>query len=284
MDNTDEIMWIVYIATLVATYLLNTSRVLQAAELCQECLILLNNTTQEKVVTVACISIYLVLFKAYCLLNDHASAIDCGTKLLHFLRGFGLRTKEGHLTCQVANLYQHQSKYKEAKGLFKEALTIMIEKGDREGEAACYGNLGTVYHSLADYAKAEEYLNNALLIQRQLGNKEGEAASYGNLGSVSQSLCEYGKAEEYQRKALAIRKEIGDREGEAACYGNLGTVYHSLGEYAKAEEYLNNALLIQRQLGNKQGEAASYGNLGSVSLNLLVNMEKLKNTNGKHSQ
>ena len=283
MDNTDEIMWIVYIGTLVATYLLNTSQVLQAAELCQECLILLNNTTQEKVVTAACISIYLVLFKAYCPLNDHASAIDYGTKLLHFLRDFGLRTKEGQLTYQRANLYQHQSKYKEAKGLFKRALSILIEKGDKEGEAACYGILATVYLSLAEYAKAEENLNNALLIQRQLGNKEGEATCYGNLGCVSQSLGEYAKAEEYKRKALAIRKEIGDREGEAACYGNLGTVYHSLGEYAKAEEYLKNALLIQRQLGKKKKRPPAM-ETWEVSLNLLVNMQRLKNTKGKHSQ
>ena len=185
--------------------------------------IFLNNTTQEKVVTVACISVYVMLFKAYCLLIDHASAIHCGRRLPDFLRGFSLRTEEGELTHQLAKLYQHQSKYKEAKGLFKKALGIITDTGNKKEIATCYGNLG----------------------------------------SVCQSLGEYGKAEEYQRKALAIRKEIGDREGEAACYGNLGTVYHSLGEYAKAEEYLSNALGIERQLGNKQGEANCYGNLYS---------------------
>ena len=128
MDNTDEIMWIVHIGTLVATYLLNTSRVLHATESYQECLILLNNTTQGKV---AYISIYVILFNAYCLLNDRASAIHCGRKLLDFLRGFGLRNTEGKLTHQLANLYQLQSKYKEAKGLFKKALGIMIETGER---------------------------------------------------------------------------------------------------------------------------------------------------------
>ena len=175
MDNTDEIMWIVHIGTLVATYLLNTSRVLQATESYQECLILLNNTTQGRV---AYISIYVILFNAYCLLNDGASAIPCGRKLLDFLCGFGLRNREGKLTHHLANLYQLQSKYKEAKGLFKKALGIMIETGEREGEAACYGNLGTVYHSLGEYAKAKQNLNNALAIQRQIGNKDGEAACY----------------------------------------------------------------------------------------------------------
>ena len=305
MDNRVKIALIL----LVATFLLTTSRVRQATKLCQECLILLSNiATQEQVVQMVYECIYTTLFQAYRLLTDHTSAIICGRKLLDFLRGFRLGNKEGEITFQLAKLYQLQSKYKEAKGIYKKALSIMIGTGDREGEGACYGNLGTVYYSLSEYTKAEEYLNNALSVERQLGHKkgeatcygnlgsvskslgkygkaeeyqrkalaitkeigdkQGEAVCYGNLGSVSQSLGEYGKAEEYQRKALAITKEIGDRKGEASCYGNLGTVYQSRGEYAKAEEYLNNALAIQRQLGDKEGEAASCGNLGSLSQSL----------------
>ena len=148
------------------------------------------------------------------------------------------------------------------------ALAIQKQLGNKEGEATCYGNLGSVSEFLGEYGKAEEYQRKALAIRKEIGDKNGEAACYGNLGSVSKSLGEYGKAEEYQWKALAIRKEIGDREGEAGCYGNLGTVYLFLGEYAKAEEYLNSALAKQRQLGSKKGEATCYGNLGSVSQSL----------------
>ena len=261
MDNKDKIMSILH----VGYFLLNTSQVLQATELCQECLILLNITaTQEQVIEFVYPRIYAVLFQAYRLLNDHTSAINFGRKVLDFLCGCGLRAEEGKLTLQLAELYQLQSKYKEAKQLYNKAMSIMIETGDSKGEALCHGNLGTVYHSLGEYAKAEEYLNNALAIKRQLGNKEEEAACYGNLGSVSESLGEYGKAEEYQRKALAIRKEIGDREGEATCYGNLGTAYYSRGEYAKAEEYQSKELAIRKEIGDREGEATCYGNLEAV--------------------
>ena len=54
----------------------------------------------------------------------------------------------------------------------------------------------------------------------------GEAACFGNLGTLYEHLGEYDKAEEYQKKSLVIRKEIGDRKGEATCYGNLGNVYY----------------------------------------------------------
>ena len=308
MKNTDEIIWIIWIGTLVANFLRNTSRVLQATELCQECLILLNNTAQEQVVESFYLGIYGMMFMAYSRLNNHRSAINCGRKLLNIFRGLGLRAKEGKLTFALAKLYYLQSKYKEAKGLYKKALSIMIETGEKEEEAACYGNLGsvsqslgeygkaeeyerkalaiaieigdrqgesrcygslgTIFESLGEYGKAEEYQRKALAIMTEIGDRKGEATCYGNLGSVSQFLGEYGKAEEYQRKALAIRKEIGDRQGESRCYGNLGTVFESLGEYGKAEEYQRKALAIMTEIGDREGEAACYGNLGTVSESL----------------
>ena len=198
MDDIDKVIWIIFIGTLVANFLLNTGRVQKAIVLCKECLILL---------------------------NIYTSKIEFASKLLVSLRGCGVEALEGTVTLQLAKLYCNQSKYKEAKELFKKALDIMIEIGDRKGQAACYGILGAVYQSLGQYGKVEEYQKKALVIRKEIGDKKGEAASYGNLGRVYQSRGLHGKAKEYQKKALAIRKEIGDKKGEAACHGNLGTVY-----------------------------------------------------------
>ena len=224
MDNTKEIMWAVYIGTQVACFLLNASRIVQATELCEECLILLSNTAEEKVVDLAYKSIYNLLCQAYFLLNNHTSAIECGKKLLDFLRSLGLRAEEGKATYRQAQFYKLQSKLEEAKGLYKKSLSIMIETGDKKGEAMCYGSLGVVYQSFGEYRKAEEYQRKALAITKQIAHKKGEAACYGNLGGVYESIGKYGKAEEYQRKALVITKEIGDKKEEATCYGNLGIV------------------------------------------------------------
>ena len=267
MDKTEEIINTIFIGTCVATFLSNTSRAVQAIELCKECLILLNNKGLEKekeIVKLAYTWIYLSLFETYCLLNDHTSGIECGWKLLNFLRECGGKTQEGQVTYKLAELYRLQSKYKDAKGLYEKTLSITIEIGDRRGQSSCYGNLGIVNYSLGEYEKAETYQKNALVISKEIGDKQGEAACYGNLGSVYQSLGEYAKAETYQKNALVISKEIGDKQGEAACYRNLGGVYESLGEYGKAETYQKNALVISKEIGDKRGEAACYGNLGGV--------------------
>ena len=257
-----------------------------------------------KVVALLYTGIFIVMFAAYHFLNEHTREIECGRKLLDFLRGLGLRAQEGEIAFQLAELYQLQGKYKEAKRFYEKVLSIMIETGDRKREASCYRNLGTVYESLGEYgkdeeyqmkalaitkeiddrggeaacyrnlgvvylslgkyAKAEEYEKKALVITKKFGDKREEAACFENLGKVSLFLGEYAKTKEYQKKALAIRKEIGDKRGEAASYGNLGSVFQSLGEYGKAEEYQKKALAIRKEIGDKRGEAASYGNLGGV--------------------
>ena len=267
MNNTEEIIQTIFIGTCVATFLRNTSRVLQAIKLCKECLILLNNKGREKQKEFAILAytwIYLSLFETYCLLNDQTSVIECGRKLLDVLHRCGEKSQESRVTYKLARLYHLQSRYQEAERFYKKALSILIKIDERQGQFACYGKLGNVYHSLGEYGKAKTYLKNALAIAKEIGDKNGEATCYGNLGAVYGSLGEYGKAETYQKNALLIRKEIGDKQGEASCYGNLGTVYQYLGEYGKAETYLKNALVIRKEIGDKKGEASCYGNLGTV--------------------
>ena len=159
---------------------------------------------------------------------------------------------------------EQQFKYVEAREFYQRAMNIMIETGDKKGEAYAYFKAGTISYRLGEYNKAKEYLEKALAITIEVGDRKGEASSYGILGNVFQSLGEYDKAKEYLEKALPIIIEIGDRAGEGSCYGNLGTVFKSLSRYDKAKEYLEKALSIKIQLGDRAGEASCYGNLGTV--------------------
>ena len=118
-----------------------------------------------------------------------------------------------------------------------------------------------MYQSVGEYDKANEYLERALAIRIEIGDRKGEAADYGNLGTMFQSLGEFDRAKEYIQKALAIRIGIGDRAGEAVDYGNLGSVFQSLGEYDKAEDYLEKALSISQDIGDLDKEIQSLCNL-----------------------
>ena len=263
----ERVLQAIHIGEVVADFLLNTNRVLNAIEVCKECLILLSNKALEKekeLVRMCYIGVYFTMFDGYAHGNDYTSAIECGRKLLVLLRECNRRNKEGMVTLKLAELYQRQNKYKDAKDLYKKALSIVIETGERQVEGVCYGNLGTVCQSLSEYGKAKECYEKALKIMEETRNEKGKANCYGNLGTVFTSLSDYAKAKEYHEKALLIKEQIGDKNGAATSYGNLATVFQFLGDYVKAEENLQNALAIKKEVGDKEGEAAAYGNLGTV--------------------
>ena len=266
MNNPQDIREAINIGIDVATFLLNTRRVLEAIELFKECLILLSVKGRAIIEPQSFKWVYTLisakLFRAYYLVYDYAQAESYGRMLLVQHCDDGERALESKLCIKLGSLYDSQSKYEEAKELYERALGIATDTGDKEREADAYGNLGVVFQSLGEYAKAREYQEKALKIEKEIGYQRGEAVSFENLGVVFSSLGEDGKAKEYFNKALAIKEEIGDIGGEASCYGNLGSVFHSLGDYVKAKEYHEKALAIFVEIGDKRGEAWCYGNLG----------------------
>ena len=50
-------------------------------------------------------------------------------------------------------------------------------------------NLGIVYQSVGEYEKSMEHLQKSLAILKQIGDRNGEAASYTNLGTVYGISC-----------------------------------------------------------------------------------------------
>ena len=292
MNSTREILEKIKIGLDVATYLLKTDRGIQASDLCDECVILLNNLEFD----INGLDVSEVIFNAYYAISGYTNAISYTIQLIDIFCNAGISMKE------LGDKYLRKSKIAEAKKLFEsvvainkticlkseeaitygrlgcvfeslgeynkakehhaKALAIATEIDDREGEGVCYGNLGNVFESLSEYQKAKEYYEKALVVATQIGNRKGEGIQYGNLGRVFGSLGEYQKAKEYHERALAIATEIGHREGEGTSYGNLGSVFESLGEYQKAKEYHEKALAIATETGNRNAEGIYYENLG----------------------
>ena len=265
MDNIFKIQ----IGVDVATFLYNTSRILKAIEVFNECLVLFNDkeTIKERV-TPTVIIVYDKLLGGYSRIQDHTSAIECGKKLRVMLHENGYKEQEGVTLIKLGNICCQTNKHDEAKKFYEKALSIMIEVGNNREVTKCYENLGQVFLALCQYTKAEEYLQKALVINKEIGDKEREASDYGNLGTVFQSVGQYTKAEEYLQKALVIRKQIGDKEGEASDYGNLGTVFQFVGQYTKAEEYLQKAVTTSEEIGDIAGLATSYRKLGTLFISV----------------
>ena len=118
--------------------------------------------------------------------------------------------------------------YSKAKESFEEALTISIEKGDTEEEAACYGMLGAVCQGLRQFDEAQKNLEKQLAINKEIGDVYRQARSYENLGTVHLFLGDIVKAKECFRKAHESAETTGLREIETSCCKKLGDLFEAL--------------------------------------------------------
>ena len=136
MNYEEDILQAIFIAVVVANFLLNTSRALKAIKLCRESLVLLSDkvlSAKKPLQQIIYRKIYHTMFEAYRRVGDHSNAIACGWKLLTILRECGDTVQEGMLSLVLANIYQSQSKYAEAKGLYEKAITMMQKTGNMQG-------------------------------------------------------------------------------------------------------------------------------------------------------
>ena len=120
MSDATEILKSVQIGLNVVIFLLNTDRGLQATELCNECVILLQNLDSGSHLDTSD-----VLFNAYYTISGYTDAERHATKLLDtFNHAWGLNIELG-------DKYEAQSRFVEAKQLFKCALTILKTTGHK---------------------------------------------------------------------------------------------------------------------------------------------------------
>ena len=104
-------------------------------------------------------------------------------------------------------MFKSLGQYDKAEEYLQKALVITTEIGDREGEASCYGNLGTaVFRTVGDFEASEVCLEKALFISRDIRNGrkefvilEGYAALYLFQNKIKDSLsCLHLCIEKYE--------------------------------------------------------------------------------------
>ena len=269
MDNIRRVIKNIFIGLVVATFLRNTGRTLQAIPLCKECLIsLVNNKPrfEEDQFTQLIRGFYVVIFKAYYEMCDYTRAERYARELLDMCHDCGDTDKYEWLSFVLADIYQKQNRFVEAKDLYERV--IKKANGDKKLKATAYIRLGIAFYELGKYQKTIEYIEEALPISKEIGDREKQAECYSALGNVFNMLGKYRKANELFQKAHRITMEIGGRAREADYYRNQASLFSSLGDHQKAKEYLEKALAIILEIGDREKEAKVYVHLGYVFLNL----------------
>jgi tetratricopeptide (TPR) repeat protein len=199
-------------------------------------------------------------------LGEYRQAIGLFTQALAIDRDTSNRLFEGADLGYLGNCHYRLGDYRQAIDLHTQALAIFRDIGDRQGEGIALNNLGNCYLSLGDYRQAIDLYTQALAIARDIGDRQNESAQLGNLGLCHSSLGDYRQAIDLHTQALAIARDTGDRQGEGTGRCNLGICHYNLGDYRRAIDLHNQALAIARDTGDRYNEASALNYLGRAQL------------------
>ncbi|NQV17697.1 MAG: tetratricopeptide repeat protein [Armatimonadetes bacterium] len=200
------------------------------------------------------------------LIGKWKDAIKIFRNALKLSQELGDKKKFSNVVGNMGSVYLKQSNYSKAMECYEEKLKISKELGDELGIARVFGSKGRIYWSKGDYFRAKECFEKQLKISEELENKGAISKAVGNMGNVYKIQSNFTKAMECYEGQLKISEELGFKNGISVAVGNMGVIHYFQGNYVKAIECIDKQLKICEELGDKKGISNAVGSMGSVYL------------------
>ncbi|RKS79703.1 DNA-binding SARP family transcriptional activator [Actinomadura pelletieri DSM 43383] len=139
--------------------------------------------------------------------------------------------------------------------LYREALTIYQEIGDRRCEAACLNNIGRWYAETGREREALIHFQNSLSVSREIAERFEATAALLNIAETYHGSGRHRLALEHYEEALDAARSIGDAYQEARALDGLGQVTAQIRGIVQATPYDRQALELYENLGVPEAEA-----------------------------
>ena len=139
----------------------------------------------------------------------------------------------GHLS-NLGATHVHLGEFRQAIGVYAQALDVARSIGDRQGEGTVLVNLGNCYYRLGEYRRAIDLDTQALAIAREIGDRSEEAVAVEYLGRAWLASGEARRAVTLLEQAVSLADTTGDIEPAVEARSWLARAHLQLGDPAAA--------------------------------------------------
>ena len=157
----------------------------------------------------------LTILMGVVLLSDSVGATRGGTELriaqqVEATSQEAIRAAAKRATDEGLQLYKQGTaeSLRQAIKKWSEALPLIRQVEDKQGEATTLNNIGSVYDALGDKQQALNYYNQSLPLMRQVEDKRGEAATLGNIALVERDRGNLNEALTQIQAAIDILENL----------------------------------------------------------------------------
>ncbi len=169
------------------------------------------------------------------------------------------------LTQLLAIYAQNTLNSETAKRLFERLAEHCRTRGDSNGEAAAYHQLGMIAGDQRDFETAEKWYLKSLEIDKKHCNEHGAAKSHAQLGLIASETGDFAKAEAEYLGAVSYFERTGDEPSLSICYHQLGWMAEKRGDFDTATKWYLKCLEISERLAIDSHTANAYHHLGRVA-------------------
>jgi len=180
------------------------------------------------------------------------------------------RTSHPQLLGDVLNargaLEVDEKKFPEGEVSFEQALKIVRQERDRDGEASVLSNLAWVGMSREHFDEAIDRAHAALELSRSLGLKHLTATVLGNLGWSYFELGDFENALDFYRQGAQASSAGGLSGYSAYWFSGVANSYLALRDYPPAEELARATLKRAHELKHAQTTTICLNTLTEITL------------------
>ena len=194
---------------------------------------------------------------------------------LSLAESLGMDTDFAALAQSLAAYAQNTLNFDSAERLFERLAEHRRVRGDSEGEAAAYHQLGRIAQERRDFETAEKWYLKSLEIKEKQGNEHGAASTYHQLGRIAEERRDFETAEKWYLKSLEIEEKQGNEHGAASTYGQLGIVAGLQERFLESAEWLVKCIRAFKKCHDPHGVDRNARNF-SVLLGVASSADKAR--------
>ena len=166
----------------------------------------------------------------------------------------------------LGDLERYFGDARKAEPLYRQALALAEQVGDRYQQASILHNLGLNQHALGEESESLATLQQSLEIRRQLKDPDDEAKMLSEIGLFFVDTGKPQQGLDYLLQSLLLLDGKEDQSSQATVLSKIASAYRSLGKYQDADTYLKKAEDLSLQISDYFSQAIILNNLATLEL------------------
>lgn len=143
------------------------------------------------------------------------------------------------------------SPFSNRESLYRQALDVCRQIGNKRCEAVALNNLGGVFEDSGDSVETEKLYEESRQVLRAVGDRNGEANALNNIGTVREGRGDLPGAKQAYERALTDFTNLGSKSGQSLALLNIAAVFELQGDLIQARKTMERSLVLCRESGAK---------------------------------